>query len=192
MRPFCRELRNTARRHGLPRQRPRQGFGEGAQHEQDHHHPVARPPAKRSPITTLAVADRLRRHHPACRSTPVTPGWNKGALGFSPSFAPRRPGAGQRTSGRGQAIEHGPGTTAQLTSVDLQSDSPLVSCDIASHRATQVRRRDRRGACRATEGGVWDGRWGDEPVAPPSSGFLLGTWGFGATRLQGGPDEHCA
>src|SRR5437763_5279792 len=36
---------------------PRQGFGEGAQHEQDHHHPVARPPAERSPITTLTVAN---------------------------------------------------------------------------------------------------------------------------------------
>jgi hypothetical protein len=32
-------------------------------------------------------------------------------LGFPPSFAPRRPGAGRRTSRWGQAIEHGPGTT---------------------------------------------------------------------------------
>jgi len=39
------------------------------------------------------------------------PGWNGPPLGSSPSFAPRRPGAGRRTSGRGQAIEHGPGTT---------------------------------------------------------------------------------
>ena len=35
--------------------------------------------------------------------------------------------------GWGQAIEHGPGTTAQLTSVDLQSGSSLNACDLASH-----------------------------------------------------------
>lgn len=40
---------------------------------------------------------------------PQQPGWNERCFGFPPSFAPRRPRAGQRTSGRGQAIEHGPG-----------------------------------------------------------------------------------
>ena len=88
--------------------------------------------------------------------SPVTPGWNRGALGFSPSFAPRRPGAGQRTSGRGQAIEHGPGTTAQLTSVDLQSSSSLVSCDIASHRATHVSHWPHWGALAASDAGAGD------------------------------------
>ena len=48
---------------------PRQGFGEGALNQQDHHHPVAGRPAARQPITTQRVADRPRRHHPACRST---------------------------------------------------------------------------------------------------------------------------
>jgi hypothetical protein len=44
----------------------------------------------------------------------------------------------RRTPRWGQAIEHGPGTTAQLTSVDLQSDSSLVTCDLASHVAEAV------------------------------------------------------
>jgi hypothetical protein len=43
--------------------------------------------------------------------SPVAPGSDGSRLGFPPSFAPRRPGAGRRTSGRGQAIEHGPETT---------------------------------------------------------------------------------
>jgi putative transposase len=46
-----------------------QGFGGGAQNQQEHQHPVAGPPAKRSSITTPGVADLLPRHHPACRST---------------------------------------------------------------------------------------------------------------------------
>ena len=60
-------------------------------------------------------------------------------FGFPPSFAPRRPGAGRRTSGQGQAIEHGPGTTLTSHQTNLQTCS-LVSCDIASHPATQGRR----------------------------------------------------
>ena len=40
---------------------------------------------------------------------------------------------GSARRGRGQAIEHGPGTTAQLTFVDLQSSSSLNACDLASH-----------------------------------------------------------
>ena len=40
---------------------------------------------------------------------------------------------GSARRGRGQAIEHGPGTTAQLTSVDLQSGGSLNACDLASH-----------------------------------------------------------
>ena len=70
---------------------------------------------------------------------------------------------GSARRGRGQAIEHGPGTTAQLTSVDLQSGSSLVSCDIASHRAlqgagpsallsTQTREDARPPCCRAKAG----------------------------------------
>jgi hypothetical protein len=61
----------------------------------------------------------LTRHLPkvhTCspvRSSPRRwpPGWNGPPLGFPPGFAPRRPGAGQRTPGRRQAIGHGPGPT---------------------------------------------------------------------------------
>ena len=55
-------------------------------------------------------------------------------LGFPPSFAPRRPRAGQRTSRWGQAIEHGPGTTRSTSHRSiLQSGSSLIACDLASH-----------------------------------------------------------
>jgi hypothetical protein len=42
-------------------------------------------------------------------------------FGFPPSFAPRRPRAGRRTPGWGQAIEHGPGTTR---STHIRVDPP--------------------------------------------------------------------
>jgi len=61
---------------------------------------------------------RITRHSEGSRNSPVRssprlwpPGWNGPPLGFPPGFAPRRPGAGRRTPGWGQAIEHGPGTT---------------------------------------------------------------------------------
>ena len=62
-------------------------------------------------------------------------------MGFPPSFAPRRPGAGRRTSGRGQAIEHGPGTHA-LRHISRSSNPAcsLNACDLASHGDEQVRR----------------------------------------------------
>jgi hypothetical protein len=41
--------------------------------------------------------------------SPDTTGWNSSASGFPPSFAPHD--HSQRTSGRGQVIEHGPETT---------------------------------------------------------------------------------
>jgi hypothetical protein len=54
-------------------------------------------------------------------------------------LAPRRPRAGRRTPRWGQAIKHGPGTTARLTfSVDLQSGSSLNACDLASHVAIGI------------------------------------------------------
>jgi hypothetical protein len=47
------------------------------------------------------------------------PGWNGPPLGIPLGFAPRRPRAGRRTPGQGQAIEHGPGTTrsTHITSI---------------------------------------------------------------------------
>jgi len=69
---------------------------------------------------------------------PVAARMNGPPLGLYPlGFAPRRPRARRRTPGWGQAIEHGPGTTAQLTSIDLQSGSSLVMCDLVSHVATR-------------------------------------------------------
>jgi hypothetical protein len=63
---------------------------------------------------------RITRHSEGSRNSPVRssprlwpPGWNGPPLGFPPGFAPRRPGAGRRTPGWGQAIEHGPGLLAQ-------------------------------------------------------------------------------
>jgi hypothetical protein len=53
---------------------------------------------------------------PSDLPSPVAARMERAALGLSLGFAPRRPGAGQRTPGQGQAIEHGPGTTPQLTS----------------------------------------------------------------------------
>ena len=53
------------------------------------------------------AAEVQRLRHPVFPS-PVTPRSNGSALGFPPSFERRRPRAGRRTSGRGQATEHGP------------------------------------------------------------------------------------
>jgi hypothetical protein len=58
-----------------------------------------------------------------------------GSFGFPPSFEPRRPGAGRRTSGWGQAIEHGPGTTLYVIDLASNPACSLVACDIASHRS---------------------------------------------------------
>jgi hypothetical protein len=60
-----------------------------------------------------------------------------GASALPLSFAPHR--HRQRTSGRGQAIEHGPGTT--LYDIRRTSDlaCSLNACDLASHGDEQVR-----------------------------------------------------
>ena len=58
------------------------------------------------------ASTRVQAIHPS--GLPLARGRPDGTgrrLGFPPSFAPRRPGAGRRTSRWGQAIEHGPGTT---------------------------------------------------------------------------------
>ena len=70
--------------------------------------------------------------------SPVAARMERAALGLCPGFAPRRPGAGRRTPGRGQAIEHGPGTTRSTHTVDLLSGSSLVMCDLASHVAKAI------------------------------------------------------
>src|ERR1035438_1499768 len=54
-------------------------------------------------------------------------------LGFALSFEPRRPGVGRRTSGRGQAIEHGPETTLYVIDLASNPACSLETCDLASH-----------------------------------------------------------
>ena len=71
--------------------------------------------------------------------SPIAPGSIEEPLGFAPSFAPRD--YSQRTSGRGQVIEHGP--EPRLYIIDLASN-PRVDL---SMRATSRRTRRTRSAC---------------------------------------------
>ena len=96
--------------------------------------------------TSHQWGSRLTRHQPrvhACspvRSSPACgrPDGTGRPWANTPGFAPRRPRARRRTPRRGQAIEHGPGTTRSTHNfVDLQSGSSLVMCDLASHVANQ-------------------------------------------------------
>jgi hypothetical protein len=61
-------------------------------------------------------------------------------LRLPPSFAPRQPRARRRTSRRGQAIEHGPGTTRSHHISRSPIRSSLVMCDLASHVAKRKSR----------------------------------------------------
>jgi len=79
--------------------------------------------------------------HPSGLPLAHAAGVEPATLRLSLSFAPRR--YRRRTSGRGQAIEHGPGTTAQLIA---SISNPVVH----SMRATSRRTANRR--CVATRG----------------------------------------
>ena len=100
------------------------------------------------PAYVPSTGSRLPRHQRGFKQftrpvfpSPVATRLERAALGlFVPGFAPRRPGAGRRTPGWGQAIEHGPGTTAQLTFAALQSGSSLNTCDLASHATFPITR----------------------------------------------------
>ena len=84
--------------------------------------PCTPPPATHQRgSASRGINERFKRFTRPVFPSPVTPGWNGSALGFSPSFAPRRPGAERRTSRRGQATEHGPGTTLTPHQTNLQS-----------------------------------------------------------------------
>jgi hypothetical protein len=62
------------------------------------------------------------------------PGWNEPPLGLPPdASAPRRPGADDARQGRGQAVEHGPGTT-RSTSHPLTLQSVVPSLRATSRR----------------------------------------------------------
>ena len=99
--------------------------------------PAASPcaPANNIPSAELTVTrhqSRVQAHSPV-RSSP-RPRPRDGTGGASASPRASHPAVtGNARRGWGQAIEHGPGTTAQLTSVDLQSGSSLNACDLASH-----------------------------------------------------------
>ena len=72
-------------------------------------------------------------------------------LGFPLGFAPRRPGAGRRTPGQGQAIEHGPGTTRSTHRLSISN--PIVhSFRATSRRTVQLGREPSApsGACSIT------------------------------------------
>ena len=63
------------------------------------------------------------------------PGWNGPSLGFRLGLRTPPTGAGQRTSRRGQAIEHGPGTTSSTHTSISNPGSSLTMCDLVSHVA---------------------------------------------------------
>ena len=113
--------------------------------------PRPAPAASQRPVPAPRYLHPIRgalftRHQRGSRNSPVRPsprlwppGWNGQPLGFPPSFAPRRPGAGRRTSGWGQAMSTG----LELRSTRHQSTSnprsSLVACDLASQLRWRTR-----------------------------------------------------
>jgi hypothetical protein len=70
---------------------------------------------------------------------PPPPGWKRAtASAFPRASHPADQEPDNARQGGDRPTEHVPGTTAQLTSVDLQSDSSLNVCDIASHVAKRA------------------------------------------------------
>jgi hypothetical protein len=67
--------------------------------------------------------------------SPVAPGWNGSPWAFPRASHPTVTSGARR--GRGQAIEHGPGTTFYDISRASNPTCSLVSCDFASHRPTR-------------------------------------------------------
>ena len=123
--------------------------------------------------------------HPSGLPFAHAAGMEPAALRLPPSSAPAV--TGNARQGQGQATEHGPGTTAQLTCVDLQSGSSLNTCDLASHGEEEVRggaraetrfhfARVSRACCR---------RWSCPPPEVRSAGLRRagGCW-FGCERSR--------
>ena len=84
---------------------------------------------------------------------------------LSPELRTPPTGAGRRTSGRGQAIEHGPETTLYVIDPASNPACSLVMCDLASHATKQK------------QSGGWRSKNApcvSSTVAPASSGALLG------------------
>ena len=86
------------------------------------------------------ASTRVQAIHPS--DLPLTCGRPDGSgqpLGLSLGLRTPPAKSRQRTPRWGQAIEHGPGTTAQLIIiVDLQSSSSLNACDLVSHVAFAI------------------------------------------------------
>ena len=91
------------------------------------------PPAihRRGPLDEAST--RVQAIQPSGLPLAWRPPTEQEPLGLPPSFAPRRPRAGQRTSRWGQATEHEPGTTRSTS-----HQSILQSC-VHSLRATSRR-----------------------------------------------------
>ncbi len=117
-------------------------------------HPAGSPP-RPAPAASQRPVPKPRHDIPSCeallhgpstgvysrspvRSSP-RPRRRDGTSGASASPRASHPAVtGNARQGQGQAIEHGPGTTTQLTSVDLQSGSSLNACELASHGEYEV------------------------------------------------------
>lgn len=133
---FCLMLRTPP---GTPAThvRPRPG------HE---HGPGTTPSISIEPPINVFTPMRTTSRRKPVRSSPRPrhPDGTSSDFGFPPSSAPRRPRAGQRTPGWGQAIEHGPETTLYGISQASNPACSLNACDLTSHGEYQGTRNLRR------------------------------------------------
>jgi hypothetical protein len=140
------------------------------------------PAASQRPVpapdrTSHLPGSRLTRHQRGFKpfARPVfpslwPPGWNGPPLDSSLGLRTPPTRSRRRTPRWGQAIEHGPGTTAQLTSVDLQSGSSLNTCDLASHVAEAIAGETPRNPWKRSSTRIPPGHEGG---APAVEGLLL-------------------
>ncbi len=130
---------------------------------------------------------RLTRHQRGFKQfsrpvfpSPGAPGQNGNPLSFPPSFAPRRPRAGQRTSRWGQAIEHGPGLHAQHH-ISRPSDRALthyVRPRVAPPEAVTLAVLQLRDQCGRHRDGMSRAspvRWSSLSAVPPDVGEHAGS-----------------
>jgi hypothetical protein len=104
------------------------------------HVPAPRHSIHRCEVPLHEASPRVHVLHPSDLPLACGPRMEHGPLGIPPSFAPHD--HSQRTSGRGQVIEHGPETTLYV--IDLAS-SPA---SFTQMRATSRRTRHRRSLVR--------------------------------------------
>jgi hypothetical protein len=107
------------------------------------HVPAPRHSIHRCGVPLDEASTRVQVLHPSDLPLACDPRMEQEPLGFPPSFAPRD--YSQRTSGRGQVIEHGPETTLYV--IDLASSPASFysnACDLASHATKGKSRRRHR------------------------------------------------